>query len=150
MIQRKQTLFLLQIAFLSICLLFIPLQYITAPHAAHVSLIPLNDGPASSTTGHFTALGLNAIGMLLAVITIFLFKNRSLQVKLCYALMAIYIILAFMLAFCPFIQINGTAQSASVNIFGYIVCAVNVLSAYLAQRFVKKDIQLIKSADRIR
>ncbi|MCW3077133.1 MAG: hypothetical protein JWO32_1742 [Bacteroidetes bacterium] len=150
MIQRKQTLFLLQIAFLSICLLFIPLQYLTSSQAVHVSLIPLSNGGASSTSGHFAALGLNVLGLAIAIITIFLYKRRDLQVKLCYTLIVIYIILPLMFAFCPFIQISGEGQNASVNVFGYIVCAVNILSAYLAQRFVKKDIQLIKSSDRIR
>ncbi|MBA3665664.1 MAG: DUF4293 domain-containing protein [Bacteroidetes bacterium] len=150
MIQRKQTLFLLQVAFLSICLLFVPVQFINIPQAARASLLPLNDGNAGSTMGHLAAIGLNALGLMLALVCIFSYKKRNVQVKLCYAIMAVYVILPLMMALCPFINVNGTAQKGDVNVFGYIVSAVCILSAYLAARFINKDIALIKSADRIR
>jgi uncharacterized membrane protein (DUF485 family) len=146
MIQRKQTLFLLQVAFLALCFLFVPIQFVNQPNPAQATLLP----SGNSTPGHLAAVGLNAMGLMLAIVTIFLFKRRELQIKLCYVLMAIYIILPFMMAFCPFIAINAEPRSFETNMFGYIISAVNVLAAYLAARFVKRDIDLIKSADRIR
>ncbi|MGZ3899664.1 MAG: DUF4293 domain-containing protein [Bacteroidia bacterium] len=150
MIQRKQTLFLLQIAFLSICLLFIPVQFTPEPNAAHVSLKPLSEGAYHSTTGHLTAVGLNAFGLIVAFICIFFYKKRELQIKLCYVIILIYVIVPVMVAFCPFISFKGEALKGESNVFAYIVSAICILSAYLAARFIKKDIELIKSADRIR
>lgn len=146
MIQRKQTLFLLQVTFLSICFLFVPVQFANEPNSLQASLMP----NANSTPGHMAAVGLNALGLVLAMVSIFLFKRRELQIKLCYVLMLIYFVLPLMIAFCPFISLSGVSQPFHANLFGYIISAVNILAAYLAARFVKKDIDLIKSADRIR
>jgi len=150
MIQRKQTLFLLQIAFLSICFLFIPVQFTPEPHAARASLLPVNAGAFSSTGGHMAAIAFNALGLIISVVCIFLFKRRELQVKLCYIIMLVYVIVPLMVAFCPFIKFEGETLKSDANIFAYIVSAVCILSAYLAAHFIKKDIELIKSADRIR
>lgn len=150
MIQRKQTLFLLQLAFLSLSLLFIPSQVKLGGEPQGITLIPITEGGISSTTGHLAAIALNALGLILAFITIFLFKKRELQVKLCYVLAAIYLIIPVMMAFCPFVQPIVEGTTVQKNIFGYIICAVAVLSAILAARFIKKDIELLKSADRIR
>lgn len=150
MIQRKQTLFLMQIAFLAISFLFVPVQFFGIPTSLHVKMLPLNGEIYSSTSGHLAAIGLNFLGLVIAVATIFLYRKRDLQVKLCYLLMVIYIIIPAMVAFCPFIEMKGVAQKAEVNIFAYIISAVCVISAYFAARFVKKDIELLKNSERIR
>lgn len=150
MIQRKQTLFLMQIAFLAISFLFVPVQFFGIPTSLHVKMLPLNGEIYSSTSGHLAAIGLNFLGLVIAVATIFLYRKRDLQVKLCYLLMVIYIIIPAMVAFCPFIEMKDVAQKAEVNIFTYIISAVCVISAYFAARFVKKDIELLKNSERIR
>lgn len=150
MIQRKQTLFLVQIAFLAISLLFVPVQFFGIPTSLHVKLLPLNGEVYSSTSGHMAAIALNFAGLVLALATIFLYKNRALQVKLCYVILIIYLVIPAMVALCPFIEMKGVAQDTDKNIFAYIISAVNVVSAYFAARFVKKDIDLIKSSERIR
>lgn len=96
------------------------------------------------------AIALNALAILISVITIFLFKKRELQVKLCYALMAIYFILTVMLVFCPFVQKNENISGIKTNAIAYAIFGVCIISSALAARFVKKDIELLKSADRIR
>jgi len=151
MIQRKQTLFLLEIAFLSISLLFIPVQFIiSGTEQIPVNLLPLNSGPFVSTAGHFAAIGINALAFIIAIVTIFLFKKRELQVKLCYTLMGLYFILTGMLAFCPFVAETDAMSDIKKNVFGYALLGVMIISAALAARFIKKDIELLKSADRIR
>lgn len=147
MIQRKQTLFLLQLIFLSISLLFVPTQVIL--NGAITTGVTLTPVSGISTTGHFAAIAINLLGLVIGVLTIFLFKNRELQVKLCYVLMVLYIVLPLMMAFCPFVNLLA-GETAGKTFFGYIICVVAALSAFLAARFVKKDIELLKSADRIR
>jgi hypothetical protein len=152
MIQRKQSLFLLQLAFLSLSLLFVPVQLIkTEVNPIPVSLVPVNEAAYASTGGHLAAIALNAVGLILAFMTIFLYRKRELQIKLCYALAAIYVILPLMMALCPFVgSASTTPPEIEKNFFGYIISAVAVISALLAARFIKKDIELLKSADRIR
>jgi hypothetical protein len=56
-----------------------------------------------------------------------------------------------MIAFCPFVaKADGLTVEASKHPFGYIICGVAVIAAFIAARLIKKDIELLKSADRIR
>lgn len=151
MIQRVQTLFLLELAFLSVSLFFIPVQYINADsQEIAVSFLPLTEGGFTSTLGHSAAIAINFLCLLIAFITIFLYRKRELQVKLSYTLMFMYIVLIGMLALCPFVHDDSGKATVNTNAFGYIILSVSLVSAFLAARFVKKDIELLKSTDRIR
>lgn len=150
MIQRIQTLFLLEIFFLGISLLFVPVQFILLKDGQiPVHLLPFSEGGFSSGSGHYAAIILNFTAIMIAGINIFLYKKRDLQVKLCYSLMAVFFILTAMLAFCPFIEMKDGAQIQR-NVFAYMILAVCIISSALAARFIKKDIELLKSTDRIR
>lgn len=149
MIQRKQTLFLIELIFLGLSLLFVPCQDIfTASAATHVYLMPLID--FQSTAGHLFAVALNFIGLVLATVTIFLYKKRELQVKLCYAILVIWLVLPAMMLFCPFVVKSETITEVRINYFVVAIAVFSIIAAYLAARFIKKDIDLLKSADRIR
>jgi hypothetical protein len=151
MIQRKQTLFLFQLVFLSIALLFIPSNTILKKDGVtHVSLMSFSDTVSSSTLGHYAAITFNFIALLLAFSTIFLYKKRELQVKLCYLLFILWLVITAMVAFCPFVQSSDGSIIVKTN---YAVCIIglfSMLACILAIRFIKKDIDLLKSADRIR
>lgn len=151
MIQRRQTLFLLQLVFLGIALLFIPLGTVSSSKASeNIFLVPFHNPDFISTLGHTVAIFLNFACLILAFTTIFLYKRRELQIKLCYVQMALWLLLGLMIAFCPFVQKTETITSLQSNYFGSIICVVSIVAAYLAARNVKKDIDLLKSADRIR
>lgn len=149
MIQRKQSLFLIQIIFLGLSLLFVPCQNIfTKTVVTNVYLAPLTE--YQSTLGHLFAVGLNFLGLIVATITLFTFKKRELQIKLCYALIAIWLVLIAMMALCPFVVKTEEMIEVKINYFVVAIGAFSVLAAFLAARFIKKDIELLKSADRIR
>lgn len=149
MIQRKQTLFLIELIFLGLSLLFVPCQTIlTKTTATNIYMMPLID--FQSTTGHLFAVILNFIGLVIATLTIFLFKKRELQIKLCYVLMVIWLILPAMMLFCPFVVKTETILEVKTNYFVVAIALFSMIAAYLAARFIKKDIELLKSADRIR
>jgi hypothetical protein len=151
MIQRVQTLFLLEMAFLSISLLFVPVQHIISSSGeVSLSMMMLEHEQLRSTAGHMAAVGINFISMVLCFITIFLFRRRELQVKLCYVLALLNIVLLAMIIFCPFVVKTEAITEIRANPFGFIIPAINVISAFFAVRFIKKDINLLKSADRIR
>lgn len=151
MIQRKQTLFLFQSIFLGIALLFIHSQTINnTVGQINVLLTPPKSEEFISTAGHTAAIMLNFAGLLLAFVIIFIFNKRELQVKLCWALIAVWVILGLMMAFCPFVVQNENIKSISLNPFAFIIVAVAIVATYFAIRFIKKDIELLKSADRIR
>ncbi len=151
MIQRRQTLFLFQLVFLGIALLFVSIATVTTNNGTvNVYLIPFSDPAVTSTSGHLAAIALNFIGLILTFVTVFLYKRRELQVKLCYGLMVIWLILTLMMAFCPFVEKTNTVISVENSYFGTIIGIFGMLAAYVAAHYIKKDIALIKSADRIR
>ncbi|MBA2611351.1 MAG: DUF4293 family protein [Bacteroidetes bacterium] len=149
MIQRKQTLFLIELIFLGLSFLFVPCQTIlTKTSATNIYLMPLVD--FQSTTGHLAAIILNFIGLVLATFTIFSFKKRELQVKLCYAQLVLWLIIIAMILFCPFVVRIESILEIQVHYFVIAIGLFAVIAAYLAAHFIKKDIELLKSADRIR
>jgi hypothetical protein len=151
MIQRKQTLFLFQLIFLGIALLFVPCAHVIANGISQpVVLVPLEQQSFHSTGGHMAAIGLNFVMLVISAITVFLYKRRELHVKLCYLLAALWLVLTLMLAFCPFIITDAPSETVETNYFASLIGAFATVAAILAARHVKKDIELIKSADRIR
>jgi hypothetical protein len=149
MIQRKQTLFLLEIIFLGLALIFIPCQNIfTNTSCLNLYLLP-NDN-FQTTSAHLVAVILNITGILIATTTIFLFKKRSLQVKICYALIALWVILTSMMLFCPFVLKTAEIIEIKINYFVVGIGFFSIIAAFFASHFIRKDINLLKSADRIR
>lgn len=151
MIQRKQSLFLFQLIFLGIALLFIPsLSIITQQGSVDVFFIPAKNGEFVSTAGHSAAIILNFLGLLFTFVTIFIYNKRELQIKLCYILILLWVVIGLMILFCPFVVINENMSAIKINYFVLIIAAVAIIAAYFAAKFIKKDIALLKSADRIR
>ncbi len=151
MIQRKQTLFLFQLIFMGIALLFIPSNtIITASTNTDVFLVPIKSEVFGSSSGHVAAIILNFIGLLLTFATIFLYKKRELQIKLCYMLILLWLVIGLMIAFCPFVIKNENIVNITIHYFACLIALFAILAAYFAIRFIKKDIELLKSADRIR
>jgi hypothetical protein len=152
MIQRVQTLFLLEIAFLSISLLFVPFQFI---FTTGIGEIAINlSAPASNFVKsgwcHIAAIALNYCAILISTTCIFLYKKRPIQVKLCYFLFAIFMVLLLMLSFCDFVSGHESESAVRTNVMAYLILIICAISSWLAARYIKKDIELLKSTDRIR
>lgn len=151
MIQRKQTLFLFQLIFLGIALMFLPVKNATiAGQTLNPTLVPIAVEGAESTVGHMTAIFINFGGLILTFVTVFLYKRRKVQVKLSYTLLVLWLVLTLMILFCPFVKTTVGPVTEESNYFGVIVGIFSMLAAYLSARYIKKDIELLKSADRIR
>lgn len=112
-----------------------------------VSIITVQD--IQPNIWHFVGTGLVLASVALGLITIFLFKNRALQVKLCYALMLLQLALTLIVSFCPVVELAGMYKYENSGLAS-IIGIIGMMGAYMAARYVKKDIELLKSADRIR
>jgi hypothetical protein len=151
MIQRKQSLFLFQLVFFSIALMLIPSVTVRSGSSeASIMMVPINHPEFSSSMGHITAIVINFVALVLTFVTVFLFKHRELQIKLCYLLIFFWLVLSLMIAFCPFAESLKEPVQSSVNYLMVLLGGFAILAATLAIRFIKKDIELLKSADRIR
>ena len=156
MIQRKQTLFLL-VAFICYALcLFLPIATIASKVMGGDSLL-YNLGVVSGDQGIvFSATCLPlfillAVSAVLALVTIFLFKNRKLQANLCSitALFNVlwyadYALMLFGLVGLPEVDGNMTVR------FAACLPLVSLILVMMARKGVVDDEKLVRAADRIR
>jgi len=132
MIQRIQSVYLFFVFCLMATLVFIPLL-------------------SSSPFFRGFNVGLFSATAVIAIVTVFLYKNRRLQIGLCYSMLAIQV-LAYALffifdwksqslaAFCQYIRFSVSF------IFPLIACIL----LCLAIKRIKKDEKLVRSLDRLR
>ena len=150
MIQRIQTLYLLAIVILGICLIWLPVvELVTPQEASELQIWELSAVGGAPLQGLWGLLATTILIPVLALVDIFLFKKRLLQARLniflallClgyYAVLAIYIWLAKMSMGLDW----HIMPSASIP----LVCFVLTL---MATRRILKDEALVRAADRIR
>jgi hypothetical protein len=150
MIQRKQTLYLFILAALNAVLLFVSNQHAMIGGVSYpIPLTPIRFQGISSTPGHIAAVYLNFAMLVLAFVAVFMYNRRTLQARLCYSIALLWVVLTAMIAFCPFVE--ATAEAViSLNYLVFAVGLAGIIVAILAARLIKKDIDLLKSVDRIR
>ena len=152
--QRIQTLYLAIVAVLSSVQMFVPLAGFTDVDVAQVyafkayNLIELESGEVVQNAYFLPLLPL--IIALLAVGTIFLFKKRLLQIRLC----VVNIVLAIM--FYPYMFLHlyfATKGVENISTFWGIPSSfqlINVILLFLAIRAIGHDEALVRAADRMR
>jgi len=146
MIQRIQSLFLAAIAAVSLVLFFVPFASVELDMVSMPVTILKHRGQYGAFI--YLPFVLNALALLLSLISIFLFRNRALQMKLCVLLA----LLGALLGISLFVLMGTFPFSEGVQrySFGIALPFVTVVLAILARRFIKKDEDLVRSADRIR
>ncbi|NAS32486.1 DUF4293 family protein [Flavobacteriaceae bacterium R38] len=136
MLQRIQTLYLLITAIIAGGLIFLLNLWVTV------------DGEIIYAKNEILFLGLFESSALLAMITIFLFKNRKLQ----FVLNRLNIILNFILLgifVVRSLSISGESNISEKGI-GMLLPIISIVFLVLANKAIKKDEDLVKSVDRLR
>ena len=147
MIQRIQTVFLfLSVVFAGI-LFFTPI----ASLGVGGEILNLSIFGVENHTNAFLLLALAILMLVVPAVTIFMYKKRELQLKLSSLnvfLNALFCGLIF-LFYVDNIQEKLQAETV-VYAFGTYIPLINMVLSILAMRWIKKDIELIKSIDRLR
>jgi hypothetical protein len=149
MIQRIQTVFLAICAIIFTLFCFLPLKQITV-EGIPVSLTAMS-GFTTKYSFNFTFSivgGFNFIAIAAAIIAIFCYKQRYLQIRFCYILTFISIMFLALLNFTD--SVLGYSSTEVVPLTTNILLGASLVFALLASVFIKKDINLLKKADRIR
>ena len=96
-------------------------------------------------------MGMTITAGLVALINIFLFKNRSLQIRLDYLVITISLLLPFLAMFLV-LKSGDSYQSFEINenYLGLALPIFAIIFSALANRFINKDHKLVKSMDRLR
>lgn len=148
MIQRKQSLFLLAVAIIGVILIFIPFQHFnTVDKVFPICLMP-GCSPEIVASNIYGPMVLNILVVLLSVLVIFQYKNRVLQYKLANILILLNVFIIGLFFLLSFVK-EGVIGTISYS-FGAFLPIIGAIFAFLAAHFIKKDEQLVRSADRIR
>jgi len=157
MLQRIQSIFLALVVILGVIASFVPV--LSFANAESVYVMNLYKTVAVSETADIIAKNmgvgvLQGVVQLLALVIIFLFKNRGLQMKL--AKLNILLIALQIAAIVMYIDtvktaIGTTVADIAIGVkFGAIIPLLSLILTYLAIHFIKKDDKLVRSADRLR
>lgn len=139
MIQRIQTVYLLFAAIAMMILLAIPVAYQEQDAGGMADLFISQSLPA---------MVLAFASALLSMVTIFLFKNRKLQLRL--ALGAMALSLFTLAALCFFDFISTSVKVSSVNYVALMMPGFSLIFNWLAHRGISADEKLVRSMDRLR
>lgn len=155
MIQRVQTLYLLAAGVLSLCTLFMPLAYISISsgelYDLYASGLRVATGEPIQNTIYLLVLSIAAV--VLPFITIFLFKNRMLQIRFCVVecvlLVGVYVMVA-----AYFYLTTRYLGEAAIDAKGFHPALFAPLAALFASAMAAyktfQDELLLRSVDRIR
>ena len=151
MIQRKQTVYLLaQIAVLCV-LFFVPFAEFITADGLNINFVHNNitteDNILLST---FPVTVIIVLIILLAFFTVFLYKNRKLQIRFCVynAVMSVGILIMMMFYI---YQINSNMEITASNYKVWMAIPIaSLFCSIQALRGIRKDDILVKSYDRLR
>lgn len=152
MIQRIQSVYLLVVTVLLVVAMCLPAgRFIAADGVNTLAFKPLGvtlaDGGFQSTWGLFGLLLLSAI---VAFGTIFLFRNRMLQVRM--TIFNSVLLIGYYVVFGVFWYVLKGRLDVTGFQVGWALClpAVCIILNYLAFRAIYRDEVMVKAADRLR
>ena len=151
MIQRIQSVYLFVIGILMVLPLCVPIARVVVPNDTNYDFFAygiVEKSAETSFVSYYWALFiLSLFTILLPLITIFLYKKRFLQVRLC----IVEIVLLIGSGILMWYHIRQFGADATVLYkFSFILPVVCIIFTDRAIRGIVKDIKLLKSYDRIR
>ena len=150
MLQRIQTVYLLIIVALTVATLFLPLAVLQQGDALFSFDASAMIGEPELLYPAWGLFALTAIIAIIALVTIFLYKKRILQIRLCVfnalLILGFYGFFAFLIY-----SLKGDMEGASVSVkIALSFPLVNLILDYLAIRNIGADEALVRSLDRLR
>ncbi|WP_413669885.1 DUF4293 domain-containing protein [Mucilaginibacter sp. Mucisp86] len=155
MLQRIQSIYLLFASLVLFALFFFPLAhnvYINDKASSiMVTGVYQDVNGAQQHTQTFVALtAITAIVALVPLVIIFLYKNRKQQIAFCYSAILVLIGYSFWMAQ----TVKAVAGSITLDThtmgIGLFLTSLSIVFIIFAQKSIKKDEKLVKSADRLR
>ncbi len=146
MIQRIQTLYLLAAAVATAVTIWLPLATTDEP----MSSSALFADSQFTATDHPALVGLLGLASLASLITIFLYRNRPLQLRLSVVSM-LATILALIIAMA--LYLNEARSLTDLNTkegWGIALPVLAIVLWAMAQRRIRKDEALVRAMDRLR
>jgi hypothetical protein len=137
MIQRVQSLFLGTVILCGICLWLFPFVCFEG----YPPLFLRNPVDVTPVANYFS--------IITALMALFMYKNRNLQIKLCYFIIVFNVTLFLAILFFSNELYDHDFENKTF-LFPTYLPLVAIVAAFVASRYIKKDEELVRSADRIR
>ncbi len=149
MIQRIQTVYLLIVAVLTVIVISTPLGSLITPESTINEMTNLSITTADGVV-NYEPWALFAIQMVSAIITlytIFLYKKRMLQIRLC--LFNIILLIGYYITLLVFVYMLKDSNTFTPS---WSVCLpfINIVLSWLALRAIGKDEALVRSLNSLR
>lgn len=145
MIQRIQSVFLL----LTSVTFF--LQFVFNFATSDQSIPKLLSDKIYNIMDHPILIGLTVIGGALALINIFLFRNRPLQVRLGYLLIILCILLPVVAMLLMLTEGAALTDGQEINeSVGIALPIIGLITTVLANKYINRDNKIVQSMDRLR
>lgn len=148
MIQRKQSVFLLLAAVASFICLMLPVG-VFHPEGIGVDLVMYNllilDGNGIACYISSPLFVILLFGSLMSLITIFLYRNRKLQIKMC-----LFNVLLYLIWYAVYFTVAYISTGFFCLRFAAILPIVSMILVIMARNGVKSDEALVRAAERIR
>ena len=149
MIQRIQTVYLLIVAVLSVIVLSTPLGSLITPESTinEMTNLSINAADGSVSYEPWALFAIQMVSATIALGTIFLYKKRVLQMRLCSFNMILLI--GYYITLVIFVYMLKDASTFTPS---WSVCLpfVNIVLSWLALRAIGKDEALVRSLNSLR
>ena len=153
MIQRIQSVYLLIVLVLGICLFPVPFsKFINNDIIYTLNIYGLEQTSAQGKSLVFNTIPIiitSVIFIILTFLSIFKYKNRKLQIKIGKVNIVLQLLLISLIILYSF-QSSKTTEADIIFRFGSIIPIINIILILLVNKAISKDEELRKSANRIR
>jgi len=154
MIQRKQTIYLFLAFVACVVCMCLPLGSLQLqgmgiePVLYNMALVEVEGNSNSYDFAYLPLFILLVIPALVALVAIFLYKNRRLQARLCSFNLFMLLVWMVLFAYYKYFQLNetGALQQTWSSFLPFVAAVFN----YLAFKGIRADERLVRAADRIR
>ena len=158
MIQRIQSLFLAIAAAAAVLMLFFPTaEFFSGTELGNYKLLAtglrcMDPNPRFQTAAWFgfPLLALISVNIILPVLILFLYKNRQLQLKILTFNILITIVLVIVVLMFYMSAVQKLTGIAPAYQFGAFCPLISLIFLVLANRYIRKDENMVRSADRLR
>jgi hypothetical protein len=154
MIQRIQSVYLAIATFLMVLLFSNPLAEIIISDSLYLTQwhhkITATNHEMFATISTWPVTALLSVIMLIELITIFLYKNRQLQIRLCIYNLLLMVGLVGLIYFFTKSTLISMDGKKSVLLWPVLCPLIAIILNFLAFKAIQKDEKLVKSYDRIR
>lgn len=157
MIQRIQTVYLALATILLVLPVLLETSFIVITDKAGtysltaLGIVFLNGNASSTVLNSYPLIGAMVLGLFLSVYAIAQFKSRPFQVKLVRLALVIQLVFVGLIIFYFTKMESLVAETIDVNYSPFLaIPLVCMVLFFLAARGIKKDEELVRSADRLR